>query len=158
MAPLKSLLIKILLEEAIAAEEHAYRLYEGLLNSSPPPEAARILKLLAAAELEHRIKLLKLQEDPDAAARTLRREGKEEGELPNTDGPAGPENPDFDAVPTDFRHLLMTALEKERRAVDRYRELADRTRVRTAREVFTYLMRQEREHEEWILGFLERSG
>jgi rubrerythrin len=154
MAFFRSLIIKILLEHAIAAEEHAYGLYEGLLNSSPPPEAARVLKLLAAAELEHRIKLHELQENPDTAAEALRAEGGEAEGAPSSSGPTVPETADFGTAPADFRHLLMTAIEKERRAVRRYKKLADRSRLRAAREVFSYLMRQEQEHEEWISGLL----
>ncbi len=158
MAFFRSLIIKILLEHAIATEEYAYSLYEGLLNSSPPPEAARVLKLLAAAELEHRIKLHELQENPDTAAEALQAEGGEVRGAPSSGGPSDPEIADFGTAPAGFRHLLTTALEKERRAVRRYRRLADRSRVRTAREVFTYLMRQEQKHEEWISGLLRGSG
>lgn len=157
MAPFRSLIIRILLEQAIAAEEYSYGLYESLLRSSPPPGTARILKRLAAAELEHRIKLLELQEDPDAAAELLRTEGRAAEELPDGGreprGPGGGSGAAGD--PDDFRHLLMTALEKEHRAVRRYRNLAARSRIRTAKEVFTYLMRQEMEHEAWISGLLE---
>ena len=149
MAPFRSLLIKILLEQAIAAEEYAYRLYEGLLRSSPPAETARVLKLLAAAELEHRIRLVEFQKDPDTAAgRRTFPSAADRGDEPR---------PRENRAPADFRHLLVTALEKERRAVRRYGKLAEKSRLRTAREVFTYLMRQEMEHEEWILKLLEES-
>ena len=159
MTPFRSLIIKILLEHAIAAEEHAYALYEGLLESSPPAETARILKLLAAAELEHRIKLHELQEDPKAAAEALKTEetAAKPGSPAEADAGEGTVRREIRA-PSEFRHILMTALEKERRAVRRYRRLADKSRLRTAKTVFSYLMRQEMEHENRILDLLGDTG
>ena len=58
MSVMKKLLLRILLEDAIANEEAAYAFYESALEHVSQPESIALLKKLMAGELRHRIQLV----------------------------------------------------------------------------------------------------
>ena len=56
--PLKRIIIRIILQNAVRFEEESYRFYKHALQRSIMSESFNLIKFLLSQELEHRMKLL----------------------------------------------------------------------------------------------------
>jgi len=140
----RRLLIKIVLERAIAFEEGAYRFYEEALARSAMSDTSALLKKLLAGELLHRMKLEELQRRGDVEPLTVSLpRGAREVEALSEEWP--PLNP--------WAHkadVLETALRKEAEAYRFYKSLAGKTGIKAVRDVFAALSSEESAHVEWL--------
>jgi rubrerythrin len=140
----RRLLLKIILERAIAFEERAYRFYEEALARSAMSEASELLKKLLAGELLHRMKLEELQRTGGVGpmAVSLPRGSQDVEELSEEWPPLNPW--------AHKREVLEIALRKEVGAYRFYKSLADKTGLKSVRDVFAALSNEESVHMEWL--------
>jgi rubrerythrin len=146
----RRLLLKILLERAIAFEERAYRFYEEALACSAMSDTSELLRKLLAGELLHRMKLEELQRTGDLGplAVSLQNGERDIEELSEEWPPLHP-----------WAHkgeVLETALRKEARAHRFYRSLAKKAALKAARDVFAALSNEESAHVEWLKEEIEK--
>ena len=147
-------LLRLALEQAIGREEKAYRFYEAAMEAVGAPEAAQLLRRLAAEELRHRLKLEDLQRsgELDPAGIVEMNPGQEK--ILMEPEPQWPQAIDRLSV----RDIWSAALSKERRARDYYRLLAARAPAASFREVFAYLSAEEQRHVDWVQSALQAQG
>jgi rubrerythrin len=150
--PVRTFLFKLVLENAIEAEEKAYNFYEHRISRVQDAEVQELLKRLASIELKHRLKLEEVQREsslgrlevshPETAARL---------ENINRDWPEiGPES--------TVREVLEAALKKEQDAFSFYTTLQHNAPVRSVKEIFAALASEEKSHVDWITGRLAKEA
>jgi len=138
--PVRSLIIRAILQEAISFEERSYRFYEKALVHIASGDAKTVLEKLLSQELSHRLLLEEVQKTVDLGL--FGSEADEEGKA--ADAIKKP----LRAIPPGATKLqiMETALEKELRAVGFYDSMAERSRLRSVRRVFRKLAREEAGH------------
>lgn len=138
--PVRSLIIRAILQEAISFEERSYRFYEKALVHASSGDAKTVLEKLLSQELSHRLLLEKVQKTVDLGLFVS--EADEEGKA--VDAIKKP----LRVIPPGAtkRQIMETALEKELRAVGFYDSMAERSRLRSVRRVFRKLAREEAGH------------
>jgi rubrerythrin len=155
--PLRTLLVKLILETAITFEERSYRYYEAALEKSIMEESFELLKKLMGQELYHRIMLEEMQ----------RRGSVFETKSLNTPWftDEGPALEEVDSLCDEWpeisqrdskRVILERALEKERCAYRFYKRMMERSRSEDLRQLFQTLMKEESYHAQAIEKELER--
>jgi rubrerythrin len=140
----RTFLLKLVLEQAIEAEEKAYLFYEHAIGKVKQEEAQELLKSLASAELRHRLTLEETQREGD-----LGRLQVSEDETVQTIEAISEEWPEI-TTDTSVDELLEIALTKEKNAVAFYTGLRDNTVLKSLREVFDTLANEEKKHVRWI--------
>jgi len=148
----RKLLLRIILEKAIAFEENAYRYYEEALERTAMIETAELLRKLLSDELRHRLKLEEMQRTGDI------------------EGLSAPESRNYIYIkelrekwpllhPWSSRaEILKLALKKEMSAHQFYRRLAEKTPLKTAKEAFSALAGEELEHIKRIQAELKKEN
>lgn len=184
--PFKRFLIRLLLERAMIFEEEAYRFYENLLRESTMRNSFDLVKKLLAEKLRHRINLEEVQKRGDLGYLELASSGKGVGAAPGgadrgLEGAGdladiAPEDQigiltrdmdGFDEICsawpdpsklTTRREVLEFALRKEQCALRFYTSMCRYSRLKTAREVFCALGREERRQVQLIYRELKAAG
>ena len=146
----RKLLLKILLERAIAFEERAYRFYEEALARSAMSDTSELFRQLLAEELLHRMKLEEMQRTGDLG-------------LLEVSLPRGAQ--DVEELSQEWPRLhpwahkgevLETALRKEAMAYRFYKSLAKKAALKAARDVFAALSGEESAHVERLKNEIEK--
>jgi len=141
---MKKFLVRIILEEAIAFEEKAYRFYQNALSRAVMRESAQTLRKLLVSELAHRMKLDEIQRVGDLAEHR-ENEMIEQEELEEIAGPWPELNPW-----STREEVLEAALRKETEAYEFYARVAARTPLQVVRDTFRLLAEEEMQHMKWI--------
>ena len=144
--PFRKIILKMILEKAIIFEERAYSFYESALHIVEQGQTSDLLKKLAAAELEHKLKLEKIQQTGFFET------GEDEGIDPGKDGDyemISPEWPDIAPGSSEIE-ILDVALAREKTAYRFYRNLQEHSRIKVTDELFGMLAREESNHVNWI--------
>jgi rubrerythrin len=137
---LKRLVLRVILEEAIAFEEAAYRFYQSALESAVMEESGSTLRKLLVSELKHRMKLDDFQR---------------RGELGNQPvvSETGLEELEKIAAPWPQLHpwstrqeILEAALHKEQSAYEFYRRMSEKAVLGAVRDAFRVLAEEELQH------------
>ena len=138
--PIRSLIIRAILQEAISFEERSYRFYESALAHAASDDVKDVLKKLLSQELSHRLLLEKTQKAVDLDLLV----SEEERDPKAVDATKKP----WRAIPPGAtkQEIMEIALEKELRAVDFYDTMAERSRLRPVGRVFRRLAREEAGH------------
>jgi rubrerythrin len=147
----RKLLLKILLERAIAFEERAYRFYEEALARSAMSDTSELLRQLLAEELLHRMKLEEMQRTGDLGLLevSLPRGGAQDVEELSQEWPR--------LHPWAHKgEVLETALRKEAMAYRFYKSLAKKAALKAARDVFAALSGEESAHVERLKKEIEK--
>jgi rubrerythrin len=178
---LKRFLIRLLINRAIYFEEQAYRFYEALLKRSIMKDSFDLIKKLMAEELRHRIMLEEVGKRGDIGYldvqdRTGEGMGSEDkssvgfqeagggsgkilldkrskmftGNLEDLDELCS-RWPDPTMLATS-KEILEFALRKEKCALHFYASMCRKRRLKTVRDVFCTLSREERKHVEWVFS------
>jgi rubrerythrin len=153
---LRKLLLKVLLERAIAFEEGAYRFYEGALERAAMSDTSELLKSLLAEELRHRMKLEEAQRTGDISS--LEQPGEEtDGKIEELTALMEIRN-EWPAINpwAGKKEILEAALAKEAAAFAFYRDLASGSRFKALRDLFSALSREEEAHAERLKEELGR--
>ena len=123
-----------ILDLAISKEIEAYRLYKKMAGRASDPQMKQILEGFANEELEHKarleLELMKLGVAVPSKKPTLSDDADDE--------PAGD---------IEFKDLLVLAIEKERRALRFYIDLAAMTTDKASHEMLVTLAEEEAMHE-----------
>lgn len=146
---IKKFLLKVILEDAIAAEEAAYTFYESALETALDPESVTLLKKLMAGEFQHRMKLEELQKqgclEPDALSEEVPVDIIQEVDRPREIRPG-----------SSLQDILHIALHKEQWAANHYTRLYENVSLRIVKDVFWMLSQEEAQHVLWIKEQLEQ--
>jgi rubrerythrin len=146
---IKKVILRIILEEAIAFEEKAYQFYRSALSRAVMGDSGRVLKKLLVAELKHRMKLDELQRTGDLGTIQHSDDLKQ-------DEPAEISVPWPQINPWSTRNeILEAALHKEMQAYRYYKNLSERASLKAARDTFYLLADEENRHIEWIQKEME---
>jgi rubrerythrin len=143
---LRKLLLKVLLERAIASEERAYRFYEGALERAAMSDTSELLKSLLAEELRHRMKLEEAQRTGDISS--FEQPGDEtDGKIEELTALMEMQN-EWPAINpwAGKKEILEAAFAKEAAAFAFYRDLASSSRFKALRDLFSALSREEGAH------------
>ena len=149
---MRSLLLKLVVEQAIAAEERAYRFYGSVLEKGLAGEAEELVRRLRAEELAHRLRLEEVQKRGELGRLAV----TEAGELRDLEAPRGrwPKlGPD-----SSREQVLEAALLKEKQAWAFYRVLQERSSLAFLKELFAALAAEERRHVLWVEELLGKGG
>jgi rubrerythrin len=141
---MKKFLVRIILEEAIAFEEKAYRFYQNALSRTVMGESAQMLRKLLVSELKHRMKLDNLQRGGDLAEHP-ENEMMEQEDFKVIAGPWPKLNPW-----STREEVLEAALRKETESYEFYTRVAARAPLKTVRDTFHLLAQEEIQHMKWI--------
>jgi rubrerythrin len=141
--PIRKILLRLVLEDAVVREEYAYRFYESALERVSEREARKLLQKLCAEELRHRMKLERMQSE--AATEEIEFSGSAEIELLEAEQ-SWPEVPDS----ASRREILEVALVKEKQAVRFYRFIAGRSVLKLVKDLFLFLTDEESRHVRWV--------
>ncbi len=148
---MRKFIFKLILEEAIAFEERAYRYYRNALERSTMEESFDLLKKLSAEKLKHRMRLEEVQNNSELSSfdasdtnRTLLSNHDSEDiesiceEWPNISGSES------------RKKILQRALGRELCAQRFYRNMMNRAWPKRASCVFEALYREESNHVQWV--------
>ncbi len=172
--PVKKLIVRIVLEGAIAFEEASYRFYESILKRATMHRSFDLLKRLLSEELKHRMRIEEAQKrgsfagiQKSAADGEMRDEEGSGGEDETRDfmpGISQEEMEEFCAQWPDIapeaasKDILRAALNKEQCGYRMYSRLKNRFAMKSIRALYQMLAREELRHIRWIEGELERYG
>jgi rubrerythrin len=125
-----------ILELAIAREADAHRLYIEFSERTEDPDLKELFKGFASEELEHKarleLELIKLGIVVRPSAPLTSREPSEENEP---------------LAEMDYKRMLLFAIEKERRSLRLYIDLAGMAKDKISREMLVTLAEEEAMHE-----------
>jgi rubrerythrin len=144
----EKILFKTVLEQAIAAEERAFRYYQHAAERTDTQGAADLLTYLAGEELLHRIKLEELQREgnfENLMLKNIQAAGK-------TLGGAVVSN-----EKETLLSILQTALEKEKNAHFRYSSMGDSLSGKKQEGLFRLLAAEEKKHMDLITDYLNNA-
>ncbi len=144
----EGILFKTILDQAIAAEERAFRYYQNAAEQPDMQGAADLLTYLAGEELLHRIKLEELQREgnfDNLMLKNIRAEGKTIGGVP------------FANEKETLLTVLQAALEKEKNAHFRYASMGDSLSGKKQEGLFRLLAAEEKKHMNLIADFLNNA-
>lgn len=136
----RTFIVRIILENAIAFEEHSYRFYESALERAVGRESRDIIRQLMRDEFGHRIKL---------------EEVRRKGDLGSLDVPDGKASADIEAVSCSWpeipahagtEEILEMALEQEQCSYNFYASIEKHARLKLTREIFSVLKGEEALH------------
>jgi rubrerythrin len=140
----RTVLLKLVLEDAIQREERAYRFYETARDHLQEEAPRALLRSLCAEELRHRLKLQELQ--ASGVSEQLRIDA---GEGPLPPGPGLGEWPTITPAST-ATDILQAALRKEQEAARYYRTLSARSGLKAVRDLLSFLAGEEQRHVRWV--------
>ncbi len=147
---IKNFMLKIILENAIEAEEKAYDFYEKAIPTTAEEKAKELLRNLAGEELKHRLKLEETQREGNLGKLTV--------EKPDTVKTIETFADEWPLITPDTtsQEILEIALEKEKRAYSFYSILRDHASLKAIKQIFDGLAAEERRHIDWVSTELER--
>jgi len=146
----RTFIVRIILEDAIAFEEHSYRFYESALEKAVSGESRDIIGQLMRDEFRHRIKL---------------EEVRKKGDLGRLDVPEGKDSSYIEAVSCSWpeipahagtEEILEMALEREQCSYNFYASMEKHTRLKPARGTFSVLKGEEERHVHLIRDRMEK--
>lgn len=142
------ILFRTIIEQAIAAEEKAYRFYNELAEKPEYSAASEILKTLAGQELLHRTKLEELQ-----------REGSYQNLLTGFTAAEEPFQCPYPNGPEEAaRDVLTQAIEREREAASFYTRIGDSLKGKKAEPLFRLLAGEEKRHIESLSACIDETA
>ena len=150
--PVRTFLFKLVLENALEAEEKAYNFYERHISGVQDVEVQDLLKRLASIELKHRLKLEEVQRESSL--------GRLEVSNPETAAQLENINRDWPKIGPEstVREVLETALKKEQDAFAFYTTLQHNAPIRSVKEIFAALANEEKSHADWITARLAKEA
>lgn len=151
----EGILFKTILEQAIAAEERAYRYYQQIAEKPEMKGAADLLTYLAGEELLHRIKLEELQREGSAGKMLLKNI-----EIPEEPPPISKK--ERRDVPLQEKRetvqtVLHAAFEKEKNAYSRYSSIGNSLSGKKQEGLFRLLANEEKKHMDLIAEYLKNT-
>lgn len=154
---MRKFFVKLILEEAIAFEERAYRYYRKALERSIMEESFDLLKKLSVEKLKHRMKLEEVQKDGELSS--LDASDSDNTLLSNHD------YDDLESICEEWpeisgfesrKKILQRALGRELCALNFYKTMISRSRPKRASSVFETLLREESNHIQWVMDELTK--
>lgn len=138
---MKKLLVKVLINNAIAFEEASYRFYREAEQRASSPEHKHLFLLLAGEEVKHKEKLKSLTtRDLEEVLDFSQKEEADRLDLPDVEIPHQLEEADTP------QKILLLAMDRESAAYGFYHLLAERSKIPVAKKVFNFLASEEGEH------------
>lgn len=147
---IKNFLLRIVLENAIEAEEKAYDFYEKAIPKVADDEGKQLLRSLASEELKHRLKLEESQREGNLGRLTV-----ETTASANTIDSIAAEWPPI-TPDSSVQDILETALQKEKQAFAFYSALRDNASLKEIKLIFDGLAAEEKRHIDWISNELAK--
>jgi hypothetical protein len=142
--PLKKLLIRSLIEEAIVRSEKTYRHLESAFARAVREEAAELLKNLMTAQLLHRMRLQEAQRNYTPERKRFKEEKSGSIYRNRTVQRA---DPDPWASPAE---ILQSALLSKNNTYRAYRRVSENSHLGFVRDLYTYLAHEEHQLIKWL--------
>jgi rubrerythrin len=146
---IRTLLLRLILENAIVFEEKAYNFYDKAEKKVSSEDVKELLRKLKAEELKHRLRMEEAQRKADISV-CCSIDSEKEGtvEAMSDDWPAITEE-------SKREDILRVAYKKELQAKQFYATMKERFPGSFARDIFAALESEEEKHARWLSSQME---